>query len=165
VAGGVELLFPAKYLGDKRTLFGQQLLLTLRQSSHQHNVTMVAVRIGTTVSGPYDDGLQLEIPPIAIGNSWETIQVGKHMRYSDVSIVTVDQVTTQFMVRGGGQATEQQLRRVLTNISTIALSTVVSNISRDNIVQAATYIVRKSPLKKMNLKMCQGKNPGLKRNF
>lgn len=76
VAGGVELLFPAKYLGDKRTLFGQQLLLTLRQSSLQYNVTMVTVRIGTTVSSPYDDGLQLEIPPVAIGNNWQTIQVG-----------------------------------------------------------------------------------------
>lgn len=76
VGGGVELLFPAKYLGDKRTLFGQQLLLTLRQSSLQYNVTMVTVRIGTTVSSPYDDELQLEIPPVAIGNSWQTIQVG-----------------------------------------------------------------------------------------
>ena len=74
--GGVELLFPAKYLGDKRTMFGQQLLLTLRQSSQQHNVTMVTVRISTTVSSPYDDGLQLEIPPVAIGNIWQTIQVG-----------------------------------------------------------------------------------------
>lgn len=76
VAGGVELLFPEKYLGDKRTLFGQQLLLTLRQSSQQHNVTMVTVRIGTTISSPYDDGLQLEIPPVSISNNWQTIQVG-----------------------------------------------------------------------------------------
>ena len=75
MAGGVELLFPAKYLGDKRTMFGQQLLLTLRQSSQRHNVTMVTVRISTTVSSPYDDGLQLEIPPVAIGNNWQTIQV------------------------------------------------------------------------------------------
>ena len=75
-AGGVKLLFPAQYLGDKRTLFGQQLLLTLRQSSLQHNVTMVTVRIGTTVSSPYDDGLQLEMSPVAIDNNWQTIQVG-----------------------------------------------------------------------------------------
>lgn len=32
------------------------------------------------------------------------------------------------MVRGDGPATEEQLRRVLTNISTIALSTVVSDV-------------------------------------
>lgn len=76
VTGGVELLFPAQYLGDKRTLFGQQLLLTLRQSSQQHNITMVTVRIGTIVSSPYDDGLQLEIRPVAIDNNWQTIQVG-----------------------------------------------------------------------------------------
>lgn len=76
MAGGIELLFPTKYLGDKRTLFGQQLLLTLRQSSEHLNVTMVAVRISTTVSNPYDDGLQLEIPPVTIGNNWQTIQVG-----------------------------------------------------------------------------------------
>lgn len=75
MAGGVELLFPAKYLGDKRTMFGQQLLLTLRQSSQRHNFTMVTVRISTTVSSPYDDGLQLKIPPVAIGNNWQTIQV------------------------------------------------------------------------------------------
>ena len=72
---GVELMFPAKYLGDKRTMFGQQLLLTLRQSSQQHNVTMVAVEIGTTVSSPYEDELQLKIPPVAVGNNWKTIQV------------------------------------------------------------------------------------------
>lgn len=77
MAGGVELLFPAKYLGDKRTLFGQQLLLTLRQLSQRHNITMVTIRIGTTVSSPYDNGLQLEIPPIAIGNNWQTIQVSR----------------------------------------------------------------------------------------
>lgn len=76
VAGGVELLFPQKYLGDKRTMFGQQLLLTLRQSSQQQHVTMVTVRISSTVSSPYDDGLQLEIPPVAIGNNWQTVQVG-----------------------------------------------------------------------------------------
>lgn len=76
VAGGVELMFPEKYLADKRTLFGQQLLLTLRLSSQQHhNVTMVTIRIGTTASNPYDDGLQLEIPPVVIGNDWQTIQV------------------------------------------------------------------------------------------
>ena len=76
MADGVKLLFPAKYLGDKRTLFGQQLLLTMRQSSQLRNVTMVTVRIGTTVISPYDGGLQLEIPPVAIGNNWQTIQVG-----------------------------------------------------------------------------------------
>ena len=72
---GMELMFPAKYLGDKRTMFEQQLLLTLRQSSQQHNVTMVTIEIGTTVSSPYDDGLQFKIPPVAIGNKWQTIQV------------------------------------------------------------------------------------------
>ena len=71
-------MFLTKYLGDKRTLFGQQLLLTLRLSSQQqqqHNVTMVTIKIGTTASNPYDDGLQLEIPPVVIGSNWQTIQV------------------------------------------------------------------------------------------
>ena len=76
MAGGVELLFPARYLGDKRTLFGQQLLLTTRLSSQQHNNTMVTIRIDSTIGSPYDDGLQLETQPVAIGNTWQTIQVG-----------------------------------------------------------------------------------------
>ena len=40
-------------------------------------------------------------------------------------------MTTQWMVRGVGPATEQQFRRVLTNISTIELSTVVSDVSSE----------------------------------
>jgi len=76
VAGRVELLFPAEYLSDKRTLFGQQFLVTLRQSSSHASIVMVTVKISTTAASPYDDGLQLEMSPVAISNSWKTIKVG-----------------------------------------------------------------------------------------
>jgi len=76
VAGRVELLFPVQYLGDKRTLFGQQFLMTLRHSTPPLGVTMVTVKINTTAVSPYDDGgLQLEMSPVAISNNWKTIKV------------------------------------------------------------------------------------------
>ena len=75
VAGRVELLFPVEYLGDKRTLFGQQFLMTLRLSTPPLGATMVSVKISTTAVSPFDDGLQLEMSPVAITNSWKTIKV------------------------------------------------------------------------------------------
>ena len=75
VAGRAELLFPAEYLGDKKTSFGQQFLVTLRQSPAQDSKATVTVRISTTAVNPYDYGLQLEMSPVAISNSWKTIKV------------------------------------------------------------------------------------------
>ncbi|XP_065910322.1 laminin subunit gamma-3-like isoform X2 [Dysidea avara] len=107
VAGRVELLFPAEYLGDKRTAFGQQFLVTLCQSPAQNGKATVTVRINKTAVSPYDDGFQLEMSPVAISNSWKTIKV-------------IDQM----LVSGGVVSSEDQLRRVLANISDITLVAV-----------------------------------------